>query len=407
MWDRVKMRPGEVTAPLEQMHERARRLLAAGDAPGALVILEQLVSLASDHLPFWLSLSAVLRVLGYRDRELAALQRALSLDPKHLVVLLQKAAVLDLMGRPRAAAEIYTNALQTIPAGSRLPPQIEAHVAHARKRVAENYSALAALMEARLAKVPGASDSKEDRRRVERCLDSVFGKVRIYAPEPTFMLFPFLINFEFFPRDYFPWLGALEAATDSIRDELLDVLRADAGGVQPYIAYADGLPLNQWKELNNSRRWGAYFLWNQGRREDAHLERCPRTTASLSMLPQVDIPGRGPTAFFSLLEPRTTIPPHTGVTNTRLTVHLPLIVPNACRFRVGGETREWLVGKAWVFDDTIEHEATNDSDAARALLIFDIWNPQLKPLERDLIREATQVLADYSDAESNIQGVFN
>jgi aspartate beta-hydroxylase len=403
----LNMRPTEISAPVEEMHERARRLLAAGDAPGALGILEQVVSLTPDHPPFWLSLAAVLRVLGRRDQELAALQRALLLDPVHLVALLQKAAVLDLMDRPRAAAEIYTNALQTLSAGARLPPRLSAHVAHARKRVAENSAKLAALIEARLSAVPGLSDSREDRSRVDRCLDRLLGKARIYAPEPTFMLFPFLVNFEFFPRDYFPWLGTLEAATDSIRDELLEVLRADTQGVEPYIAYADGLPLNQWKELNNSRRWGAYFLWNQGRREAAHLERCPRTAACLAMLPQVDIPGRGPTAFFSLLDPHTTIPPHTGVTNTRLTVHLPLIVPAGCRFRVGGEIREWQFGKAWVFDDTIEHEAANDSDAPRAVLIFDVWNPQLTPLERTLIREATQVLAEYKDAETGVRGVSN
>jgi aspartyl/asparaginyl beta-hydroxylase (cupin superfamily) len=103
-----------------------------------------------------------------------------------------------------------------------------------------------------------------------------------------------------------------------------------------------------------------------------------------------------------LLDARTHIPPHTGVTNTRLTVHLPLIVPPGCRFRVGGEIREWQTGTAWVFDDTIEHEAWNDSDAPRAILIFDIWNPQLTEVERDLVREATVALAQYNDAEAEI-----
>jgi aspartyl/asparaginyl beta-hydroxylase (cupin superfamily) len=95
------------------------------------------------------------------------------------------------------------------------------------------------------------------------------------------------------------------------------------------------------------------------------------------------------------------------VTNARLTVHLPLIVPPGCRFRVGGETREVRAGSAWVFDDTIEHEAWNDSDSARAILIFDVWNPQLTPLERDLVREATMVIAEYNQAEGVVPGVVN
>lgn len=214
------------------------------------------------------------------------------------------------------------------------------------------------------------------------------------------MLFPFLANYEFFARDAFPWLATVESATDDIRQELLAVLDADQAGITPYIAYDEGLPLNQWRELNHSPRWGAYFLWNEGRREEAHLARCPKTAAALAAAPQVDIAGRGPTAFFSLLEARTHIPPHTGVTNSRLTVHLPLIVPPGCRFRVGGETREWRTGHAWVFDDTIEHEAWNDSDVPRAVLIFDVWNPQLTSLERELVRAATVALVEYNGSES-------
>jgi aspartyl/asparaginyl beta-hydroxylase (cupin superfamily) len=208
-----------------------------------------------------------------------------------------------------------------------------------------------------------------------------------------------LSHYEFFPRHAFPWLSDVEACTDAIREELLAVLGADQQGIQPYISYGEGVPLNQWKELNQSRRWGAYFLWDQSKRQDAHLARCPRTVEAVSRAPQVDIPGYGPTAFFSILEPHTRIPAHTGVTNTRVTVHLPLIVPPGCRFRVGGEVREWEVGKAWVFDDTIEHEACNDSDLPRAILIFDVWNPQLTALERDLIRETTVALAEYGQAE--------
>ena len=213
------------------------------------------------------------------------------------------------------------------------------------------------------------------------------------------MLFPYLNNVEFLPREQFPWLETVEAATHAIREELLGVLSVDQAGIQPYIAYDENQPIAQWKELNHSRRWGAYFLQNEGRRVEEHMARCPRTVATLAELPQVDIPGHGPTAFFSILDAHTRIPPHTGVTNTRLTVHLPLIVPAGCGFRVGGEIREWQVGTAWVFDDSIEHEAWNDSDVPRAILIFDIWNPALTPLERDLVREATTAIGDYYKPE--------
>jgi aspartate beta-hydroxylase len=131
-----------------------------------------------------------------------------------------------------------------------------------------------------------------------------------------------------------------------------------------------------------------------------HLERCPRTAEAIASVPTVDIPGVGPTVFFSILDAKSHIPAHTGVTNTRLVVHLPLVIPAGCRFRVGSDTREWREGDAWVFDDTIEHEAWNDSDVPRAVLIFDIWNPYLSAAERDLVRATVTGVTEYYGAYS-------
>jgi aspartyl/asparaginyl beta-hydroxylase (cupin superfamily) len=103
-------------------------------------------------------------------------------------------------------------------------------------------------------------------------------------------------------------------------------------------------------------------------------------------MPQPDIPGAGPNAMFSLLAPHTTIPPHVGVNNSRLVCHLPLVVPEGCWFRVGAETRHWRCGEAFVFDDTIEHEAANPSDQLRVVFIFDVWHPGLTEIEREAVR---------------------
>ena len=147
-----------------------------------------------------------------------------------------------------------------------------------------------------------------------------------------------------------------------------------------------GTPPNRWTPLDGSDLWSARYLWRYGVRDDAVCTRCPQTAAMLETLPLADIPGRGPSAFFSVLKPSTRLPPHTGVSNIRSVVHLPLIVPDRCGFRVGGETRAWRVGEAFVFDDTIEHEAWNDSDEIRAVLIVDVWNPHLTASEIAMMR---------------------
>ena len=222
------------------------------------------------------------------------------------------------------------------------------------------------------------------------------GKRRVYHSQPTWMYFPGLPAIEFFDRSLFPWLAPLEAASPEIRTELMRVLVSDRPGLQPYIDFPDGLPIDQFKELNRSRKWSAYFLWNQSQPNAGHIARCPITARTLEeVVPRCRVEGRAPTAFFSILDPNTRIPAHTGITNTRCTVHLPLIVPPSCGFRVGSTTREWVPDQAWVFDDTIEHEAWNLSDTPRAVLIFDIWNPLLSPAERDMIQTATEVYGRY------------
>jgi aspartyl/asparaginyl beta-hydroxylase (cupin superfamily) len=380
------------------LHERARRQLVAGDLPGARALLERCVAVAPEFLQGWLTFAAALRAAGERDAELGVLDRALALDPTHVVALLQKGAVLELLGRPRHAARVYGNALESLAPGTPLPPQVEAHLEYARRQVDASARDAGRRIDEKLMALRDRYGA-EERQRFERCIDRLLGRKRVYEPRPTFMLFPHLANYEFWDRRRFPWLDAVEAATDAIREELLGVLAADDAGVEPYVQYPDSAPLMQWKELNRSRRWGAYFLWREGMRVDDHADRCPRTLEALRDVPRVDIPGRGPTVFFSILEPHTRIPPHHGVTNTRAIVHLPLIVPPGCGFRVGGETRIWEPGRAWVFDDTIEHEAWNDSDAPRAILIFDVWNPELTAAERELVREATVALAGYFEDE--------
>ena len=100
--------------------------------------------------------------------------------------------------------------------------------------------------------------------------------------------------------------------------------------------------------------------------------------------------------MFSQLKAGAHIKPHTGFVNTRLIVHVPLIVPPGCKFRVGNEVREWERGKAWVFDDTIEHEAINTSNRTRVVLIFDIWRPELTEEERRLVAATLEAMDAYS-----------
>ena len=129
-----------------------------------------------------------------------------------------------------------------------------------------------------------------------------------------------------------------------------------------------------------------------------HLAQCPRTAEALALVDAVDIAGLCPNAMFSALAPGAHIPPHTGETNARLVAHLPLVVPERCSYRVGYDWRQWQEGKCWVFDDTIEHEARNDSDQLRVILMFDVWNPLLSQAEREMATAMTSAMRDWRAA---------
>jgi aspartyl/asparaginyl beta-hydroxylase (cupin superfamily) len=270
---------------------------------------------------------------------------------------------------------------------------------HAQEAVNANSRDLEACLEQELASVR-QRHAGADQQRYEACRDVFLRKRRVYTHDPKGFLFPFLPAIEFFRRDDFPWLDTLEAATEDIAAEALAALAGDRGGFKPYVDFPASAPIDQWAPLNHSFDWSVYNLLDDGAPVPRHIEKCPKTAAVLARLPLCDIPDYAPGAYFSVLKPRTRLPAHTGTTNTRSIVHLPLVIPEGCGFRVGSQVRAWQKGKAWVFDDTIDHEAWNDSDQVRIVLIFDIWNPLLTAAERDLVRGFTISLGRYYGADA-------
>ena len=368
--------------------------LHSGRAHEGRVLLERAVALVPTNPRFLLNLACTLRALNEQSAEMEALHQALTLDPYYYLANFQKASLLELQGQKKAAANVFQAALSSIPPGSQIPVMVQSMVEHARQAVFDNLDDLDNWLQVQTRQVR-AKHAGVALDRVDDCLSALVGKKRIFVQQPTMMHFPRLPAIQFYDRAGFPWLTDVEVATNDIRDELA-VLLSQLADFSPYVTHPAGAPLNQWKELNHSRRWSALFVYKDGELMTDNMARCPKTVAALAHAPQVYIPERGPTAFFSRLEPMTRIPPHTGSTNTRLTVHIPLVVPPNCGFRVGSEIREWEVGKALIFDDTIEHEAWNDSSEPRVVLIFDIWNPLLTDAEKELISVATASIAQFS-----------
>lgn len=362
---------------------RGMAALAARDFTDAASHFRRAAEADPAEPALWMNLARAQREQGDAVGERQSLDRVFAIDQRHFMGRLRSAELHERLGETAHAVEAWQAVLSLSAGLDPVPPALVDVLAHARAFVAEQTQAFAEEVE------QGMADARADvppaaLRRFDACLDNAFGRRRIYRNECSGVHYPFLPAYEFFDRDHFPWLAELEANTETIRAEF-EALLARSQPMRPYVAMDRGTPENKWTPLDNSLDWSAYFLWEYGvANAEAHAL-CPRTVKVLEAVPRAEIPGRAPTVFFSILRPHTRIPAHTGVTNTRTIIHLPLIVPEGCGFRVGGETRNWRVGEAFAFDDTIEHEAWNDSDQLRAVLIFDVWNPFISPAERDLL----------------------
>jgi aspartyl/asparaginyl beta-hydroxylase (cupin superfamily) len=377
-----------------QLNSAGLAALRQGDAATAVALFTRAAAADPASPLLWYNLANAHRAAGDAAGEGKSLEAALDRDPYFDHALLGRGRLHEEAGEARAALGYYERLLAAYDPQAPHGPGFATGLAMAQAFVANHRDQLARRLDGALAPALAAV-AADDSERFRHFVDASLGRRRIYVHQPLVMHYPYLPAEQFLQRRHFPWLAQLEAATPVIRAELQALLAAGGDGFAPYVAYPPGAPVNQWGALNHNDAWAAQFFVDHGVPNPVLRARCPNTAALLDSLPLFDLPGRGPVAFFSLLKPRTRIPPHTGATNIRTIIHLPLIVPSDCTFRVGNETRAWVEGEAFAFDDTIEHEAWNGSDDLRAVLIIDAWNPHLSAAERDLLRSYVAA----SDAE--------
>jgi aspartyl/asparaginyl beta-hydroxylase (cupin superfamily) len=351
--------------------------------------LEQLTRAGSVNPLAWLLLAIACRGVKDEAAEEAAVDRVLQIDARSLRGLIMKADCRATAGDQPAARQYYRTAIG-IAETSGVPPDAAPEVDHARAALGQLEDVFHAKRERLMTKrgFPAGSWSP----RFAHALELAAGKRRQYFQRPTIFTYPELPQVQYYDPAEFDWTAKVEARTGTIRAELVELLRQGTENFRPYIQAGDGeVRLDANKALVDNRDWSALFLCENGEPDEALIKRCPATWAAVNEVPLTRVPGWGPTVMFSLLKAGARIEPHTGMFNTRLVCHLPLIVPPKCTFRVGNEVREWREGKLFIFDDTIEHEAWNDSSEDRVVLIFDIWRPELSARERD---ELTALLSN-------------
>ncbi len=225
--------------------------------------------------------------------------------------------------------------------------------------------------------------------RMDRALNAYLGELEFAPPNPhqrpRFFYFPDLPGTAYHDPALQPWSGALRESFGAIRSEALAVLEAERQSLPDFITTSQRSGQQEYLDGANAvpPRWQAFFFYRRGRRFDANHARCPVTSGVLESAALCRVADQAPEICFSVLGPGTHIKPHHGVTNTRLVMHLPLIVPPDCALNVfGGGVHAWKEGELVMFDDTFLHEAWNRSLEPRVVLLMDCWSPHLSPVER-------------------------
>lgn len=239
-------------------------------------------------------------------------------------------------------------------------------------------------------------------------LDNLFNSVATKSAikseyqKPTYLHYPGIESSAWHNEDFLPELG--EQDFQKIQIEVSQLLEKQK--TRPY--YQSEVPSEHLLEtLRNNEDWSSIILHDAtGVQFDENLY--PTLSEYIKKLPLAFCPPHAPEVMLSILKPKTHIPPHYGLSNFKLTLHLPILVPEGeLSITVGKQSRIWTEGQHLLFDDSYLHEAENMSDKTRMVLIADIWHPDLSRLEQECLtvaikqidhwhKEAFNTLFNYS-----------
>lgn len=219
--------------------------------------------------------------------------------------------------------------------------------------------------------------------------------------QPNFFYIPSLSAKPFYLPDEIP---GLEKCVNILR-ELCEGFAAQ--GTDLPDSYLDNMGYvpdkNGWERLKN-KEWASQHLIRGGELLGDDFK------AALEGFMQCDAvancPPHAPELFLSRLLPGTRIPPHYGISNVKLTVHLPIKVNTACALTAGEQTQSWDGQRdILIFDDSFLHSAQNEGTEPRTVLIFDVWHPDLSLQEREAIAQFMHIYHLWDQRFGSLAGL--
>jgi aspartate beta-hydroxylase len=372
--------------------------LAFGRVNEAIAMLEQVVALQPRALLVYGKLGTCYQMLDQWPKALNYYRQVIKLDPNNVDAYIHAGLALQRLGQTQYAAAAFSIALQLRPQLSNVP-QSSTAPRQKREMISQMIGMAQQQIQSIYQQVYEEVAQEIGQKSCKRFLQMLEIELGMRPPEysderqrPFESYMPGLPSQPWFERSDFDWCDALEAQSEALTQEFVKVVDNEIA-LRPYVRGSKGG--GDWSNLADSLEWSSLHLYENGRGQKDALKRYPKTANALTQLPLVECAGHCPEAFFSILRAGTQLPAHFGQANYKLTAHLPLIIPPDCGIKVGGETRNWTLGQCLVFNDTFLHNAWNNSQQDRAVLIFEVWNPHVEAAEIAAIQMLYQRLNQW------------
>lgn len=174
-------------------------------------------------------------------------------------------------------------------------------------------------------------------------------------------------------RQYFPNAELFVSAWERLREEALAI----AAEMQSVPRFHEIMPEQMEISANDGRDWRMFVMKSYGYVSQENLARCPAIASILPHCPEVL------SATYSFLAPGKHIPEHRGPFRGVMRFHLGLSMPRDAHGNLGAimwiDHKPHLLenGECLLWDDTYPHELLNTTDQVRAVLLLDVWRPQM------------------------------
>lgn len=165
----------------------------------------------------------------------------------------------------------------------------------------------------------------------------------------------------------------------------VEMFREEFAGIDPNEYQVDAR--DHFSGLTDGQNWTVFpFYDGYGNLQVDNARKCPRIAEFLGS--RAGVGSMGCMAFFSIMNPKTHVPPHTSEINTRMRYHLGIEVPERdIHFRIHDQRITWKQDRCIKIDDSYEHEVFQQSDRRRVVFVMDVPHPELRPEELEFLEE--------------------